>query len=327
MQGLQGRPFVLHALGNTASSFGEADFRTHLTGAIDWTAGVADPVYSDCGATVLANYQQIKISAPPNLSEPIGFDQFPDGRIIQTDRRGGVRLHDPATGTTTVLANFADPACRRPSGSTRNEDGMYGPAVDNNFATNQWVYLYYSPQTVKDVKLSAGAIVTQTTPTTKAPTTRPSNTAWDPVGGLLPAVALQVRRGRGGAPAHLDLESEQEILRVPNNRSECCHVAGDIDFDTHNNLWMVTGDDTPAGGVNSGGYGPSTTSGPTRTRRSASPTRPAAPSRSRSAARRRLRSRSTSTAPQIDAALEALSQHGTDTFRPVADRCNTAKST
>ena len=30
-------------------------------GAIAWAAGQADPVYSDCGATVLANYQQTKI--------------------------------------------------------------------------------------------------------------------------------------------------------------------------------------------------------------------------------------------------------------------------
>ena len=57
-------------------------------------------------------------------------------------------------------------------------------------------------------------------------------------------------------PAHLDLASEQQILRVTNNRGACCHVAGDIDFDKHNNLWIATGDDTPAGGGNSGGFSP-----------------------------------------------------------------------
>ena len=56
--------------------------------------------------------------------------------------------------------------------------------------------------------------------------------------------------------ARLDLTTEQQILKVPVNRQECCHVAGDIDFDKHNNLWLVTGDDTPAGGINAGGYGP-----------------------------------------------------------------------
>ena len=43
---------------------------------------------------------------------------------------------------------------------------------------------------------------------------------------------------------------------MPVNRGACCHVAGDIDFDSHNNLWLVTGDDTPAGGGNSGGFSP-----------------------------------------------------------------------
>ena len=55
---------------------------------------------------------------------------------------------------------------------------------------------------------------------------------------------------------HLDLASEQKILKVPVNRGACCHVAGDIDFDSDNNLWLVTGDDTPAGGGNSGGFAP-----------------------------------------------------------------------
>ena len=45
-------------------------------------------------------------------------------------------------------------------------------------------------------------------------------------------------------------------MQVPNNRGACCHVAGDIDFDKDNNLWLVTGDDTPAGSGGSGGFGP-----------------------------------------------------------------------
>ena len=28
-------------------------------------------------------------------------------------------------------------------------------------------------------------------------------------------------------------------MKVEVNRGACCHVAGDIDFDKHNNLWMV----------------------------------------------------------------------------------------
>ncbi len=242
-----GRSFYT-ALGNTAGSFDEAAFRSHLEGAIDWTAGASDRVYSDCGATVLANYQQTKISAPPNLSEPIGFDQLPDGRVIQTDRRGGIRLHDQATGTTTILATIPV--------YTVNEDGLYGPAIDNDFATNKWVYLYYSPPTVQDVKLSDGSIVTQTTPLNAAPNTGASFTVWDPWVGYFQLSRFKFVDAAAGVPAHLDLSSEQQILRVTNNRGACCHVAGDIDFDKHNNLWIPTGDDSPAGGGNSGGFSP-----------------------------------------------------------------------
>ena len=134
------------------------------------------------------------------------------------------------------------------------EDGLYGPAVDANFATNKWVYLFYSPQTVIDVKLSDGAIVTQTTPTTNPPNTAASKTAWDPYVGYHQLSRFKFVEDANGP--RLDFSSEQQILKVPMNRQECCHVAGDIDFDKHGNLWLVTGDDTPAGGINAGGYGP-----------------------------------------------------------------------
>ena len=236
--------------GASAAAWNNANLTKELVGAITWASGQADPVYSDCGATVLANYQQSFVAAPPNLSEPIGFDVLPDGtgRVIQTDRRGGVRLHDPATNSTTVLATLPV--------YTANEDGGYGPEVDNNFNTNKWVYLYYAPPTVKDVKLSTGEIVTQTTPAGSAPNTAASVTAWDPYVGYFQLSRFKFVEASGGTPAHLDLATEQEILRVPNNRGACCHVAGDIEFDSHNNLWLVTGDDTPAGGGNSGGFGP-----------------------------------------------------------------------
>ena len=223
-----GRSFYT-GLGNTAASF-DASLTTHLKGAITWAAGQSDPVYSDCGATVLANYQQVKVSGPPNLSEPIGFDQLPDGRIIQTDRRGGVRLHDPVTGTTRLLADLGDPSLPQTLRVYNNsEDGLYGPAVDRNFATDHWVYLYYAPQTVQDVKLSTGQVVTQTTPNTVVPNYAPDATAWDPYVGYFQLSRFKFVEDANGP--RLDLNSEQQILRVTNNRQECCHVAGDIDVD------------------------------------------------------------------------------------------------
>ena len=219
---------------------------------MEWAAGKADKVYSDCGATVLANYQQTKISAPPNLNEPIGFDQFPDGRIIQTARAGQVRLHDPATQSSRIIANIPV--------YTHSEDGLYGGAVDNDFANNKWVYLFYAPPTVrleqcdgtfKDVTAPAnppgGTNVFRETP--QADPCYWSND-W---GGYFQLSRFKFVDGENPS---LDMASEQKIMQVPNNRGACCHVAGDIDFDKDNNLWMVTGDDTPAGSGGSGGFGP-----------------------------------------------------------------------
>ena len=155
-----------------------------------------------------ANYQQSFVAAPPNLSEPIGFDVLPDGtgRVIQTDRRGGVRLHDPATNSTTLLATIPV--------YTNSEDGMYGPEVDNNFNTNKWVYLFYSPPTVEDVKfVGRHDRTTMTTPAvndpatpineTNAPTIASSLSAWDPYVGYFQLSRFKfvdAARGDAGAP-------------------------------------------------------------------------------------------------------------------------------
>ena len=271
-QDLEGGRAFYTGVGHNAATFGNTNVRRNLAGAIKWSAGLSDPTYSDCGATVLANYKQVKISAPPNLNEPIGFDQLPDGRVIQTARAGQVRLHDPEGGTTTVLANLA----QFPQGLyTHSEDGLYGPAVDANFAQNKWVYLYYSPAVVKDVPQSAGPPQTFRTPTgvagepqqhpacqapvvcpITAPLSAASTAAWDPYVGYFQLSRFKFVDAAPGDPAHLDPASEQEIMRVPVNRGACCHVGGDIDFDNAGNLWLVTGDDTPSGGGNSGGFAP-----------------------------------------------------------------------
>jgi PKD repeat protein/type 1 glutamine amidotransferase len=239
-----GRSFYT-AAGHTAAAFAQANLRTHLAGAIQWAAGESDPVYSDCGATVLANYQQTKISAPPNLDEPIGFDQLPDGRIVQTARRGQVRLHDPSDQSSRVIANIPV--------YTHSEDGLYGPAVDRNFEENHWVYLFYSPLQMEGNDPS-GKPYPATTPAGNAPTTpQPSLDAWDEWRGYFQLSRFKFVDGENPS---LDLASEQKIMKVHVDRGACCHVAGDIDFDEDNNLWLVTGDDTPSGAGNAGGFGP-----------------------------------------------------------------------
>lgn len=222
-----GRSFYT-GLGGTAAQYADGAFTSSLGGAIAWASGQGS---GDCGATVLANYEQTVIAAPPNIGEPIEIEVLPDGRVLQTSRTGQVRLHDPASGTTSVVGTIPV--------YTHDEDGLYGGSVDANFATNRWVYLYYAPPL--------------STPTTNAPTSSTDPTAWDVYKGYNQLSRFKLAEE---PTPHLDMASEQKILQVGTDRGACCHVAGEIRFDSHGNLLMSTGDDTPAGSGNSGGFSP-----------------------------------------------------------------------
>ena len=59
---------------------------------------------------------------------------------------GRIRIHDPVTGTSTVIATL--PVYQN------SEDGLYGPAFDRNFEQNHWVYFYYAPINMDGISLS-----------------------------------------------------------------------------------------------------------------------------------------------------------------------------
>jgi cytochrome c len=207
--------------GHTSASYSSRSFQRHLLGGIEWAAGAAE---GDCGATILANYEMTVIASNPgNIGEPIGIAVLPDRRVLQTARSGELRLHDPAAGTSTVINTIPV--------YTNSEDGLYGPAIDHDFATNRWVYLYYAPPL--------------DTPAGNAPVTSPDPNAWVPFEGYFQLSRFKLVET---PTPHLDLATEQQILRVPVTRGTCCHVGGEIQFDSRGNLWLSTGDDTNAGG-------------------------------------------------------------------------------
>lgn len=71
------------------------------------------------------------------LNEPMQLAELPDGKIILIERRGAIKLYDPATNLMNVAHTL--PVV------FENEDGLLGVAVDPNWSQNHWIYLYYSP--------------------------------------------------------------------------------------------------------------------------------------------------------------------------------------
>ena len=257
VQGLPGRPLLLHRRSATRPRRFDADLHAAPQGRDQLGRGPERP-----GLQRLRRDRADELPADQGLraAEPQRADRLrpaPDGRIIQTARRGDVRLHDPATGTTQVIADFGDPALPqtharlhqlrgrplRPGGRQRTSpptSGCTSTTRRRRSRTSSCPTARSSRRprrttTVAELRAVARRRGTRTSATSSS---RASSSSRTP-----PARALTS-------------SSEQQILRVSNNRQECCHVAGDIDFDKHNNLWMVTGDDTPAGGINAGGYGP-----------------------------------------------------------------------
>ncbi|MCC6463413.1 MAG: ThuA domain-containing protein [Saprospiraceae bacterium] len=133
-----GRAFYT-ALGHTAESFTEPEFLQHLLGGIQYAVGKNRRLdYHACRTPELPDGSRfIKTVLANDLTEPMEFDMFPDGKIIFIERRGTIKLFDQQTGLVNI-------AYKLPVHDV-HEDGLMGLAIDPNWEKNHWIYLYYSP--------------------------------------------------------------------------------------------------------------------------------------------------------------------------------------
>ncbi|MEM8946841.1 MAG: ThuA domain-containing protein [Planctomycetota bacterium] len=179
-------------LGHTNGTFSNLDFRQHLLGGIFYAAG---QVTVDSGATVEANYQTVELYG--DSTDPMSLEVASDGRVFFVEKGGAVKRYDPVADSTSTIAQL--------NVYTGEEDGLLGIALDPDFDTNHWIYLFYSP---------AGA------------TPKQHLSRFTLVGN------------------QLQLNSEQVLLEVPTQRDQCCHSAGSLAFDPQGNLYLSTGDNT-----------------------------------------------------------------------------------
>ncbi|QIB42421.1 PQQ-dependent sugar dehydrogenase [Streptomyces aureoverticillatus] len=189
-------------------------------------AGLALPARGAPQDIPAADYQQVQLAqGPAELGEAMSLAVLPDRSVLHTARDGTIRLTDSAGNTRT--AGKLDVY-------THDEEGLQGIAADPSFATNRYVYVYYSP------KLD--------TPPGDAPVNG-SPADFERFKGHLNLSRFVLR-----ADGTLDAAGEKVVLEVPNDRGQCCHVGGDIDFDSKGNLLLTTGDDTNP--FESQGYAP-----------------------------------------------------------------------
>jgi cytochrome c len=185
--------------GHTNESYTEPFFVQHLLGGITYALGERrKPDYSRATSLKVPEDNRFsKVVLDEKLNEPMELTVAADGRVFFVERTGKVKLYDPSTDKVSVAGQL--------NVFSKNNDGLLGITLDPGFATNSWLYLYYSP---------AGD-------TPKQHLSR-----------------FTLKEGK------VDLSSEKILLEIPTQRQECCHSAGSLTFDKKGNLYLSTGDNT-----------------------------------------------------------------------------------
>ncbi|TMM53774.1 PKD domain-containing protein [Maribacter algarum] len=139
-----------------------------------------------------------KVELASGLSNTTSFEFAPDGRIFILDRYGEVLIYDANLGFVQSAGTI--------DVFHEQEDGLLAIEFDPNFTSNNFIYLYYSPDGVAEISRVSRFTLT------------------------------------GGAT--LDNSSEVVLLEWPTDRSSKYHSGGDMAYDSNGNLYISTGDNT-----------------------------------------------------------------------------------
>ncbi len=132
-----------------------------------------------------------------HLNEPMELVVADDGRVFFVDRNGALRRYDPQTDEVKQINTL--PVI------TEGGNGLLGITLDPDFATNQYVYLFYTPQA-------------------------------EPLHQSVSRFTL--------GPDSLDYASEKVILEIPVEMESSAHTGGSLQFDAQGHLWISVGDNT-----------------------------------------------------------------------------------
>ena len=187
-------------MGHTEATYSEPLFLRHLLGGLRYAMGTGK---IDFGRARPEENRFTKVVLAQKLDEPVELAVLPNDRVLFIERHGFVNLYTPANGRATRIATI--PVSTKYADSSQAEDGLLGLAADPGFATNGWIYMYYSPA------------------------------------GPEPKNVLARYHMKGDS---LDLASRKILLEVGTQRLKCCHTGGSIAFDGKGNLYVSTGDNS-----------------------------------------------------------------------------------
>jgi len=161
------------------------------------------PTYPGCANLTNNDFQEVRLfsrAQDATMNEPMRMDFFQDSlghvNIYWVERRGVLKYYDAVTSTMKVVGNLTV--------LFATESGLLGIALDPNFRTNRWIYLYWTPTTPSVFRLSRFTIRTDNT---------------------------------------LDLASQRVVLDIPDTRINInVHNGGALQFDKWGHLWITIGE-------------------------------------------------------------------------------------
>ncbi|MFD2871819.1 PQQ-dependent sugar dehydrogenase [Mucilaginibacter ximonensis] len=136
-----------------------------------------------------------------DLNEPMELAVAKDGRVFFIERSGSFYVYTPATKQTALVHKFDVKAV------DKILQGMLGMTIDPDFATNNYIYFYYSTN-----------------------------------GG--DGLVNRLSRFTISKTNVLNLASEKDLLDVPLDAEVSAHSGGGMDWDKNKNLYISTGDNT-----------------------------------------------------------------------------------
>jgi cytochrome c len=200
-----GRSFYTN-MGHTDETFSDPLFLGHVWAGLLYVAGGETPAPLDYSKSKPEENRFSKVVLAEKLNEPMELTVLNDGRILFIERHGAVKMYTLKTKqlkticTIPVSTKYKD----KEGKTSEAEDGLLGLNKDPNFATNHWIYLYYSDPVKSENMLTRYTL-------------------------------------KGDV---LDLNSKKVLLEVATQREQCCHTGGSIDWDQKGNLYLSTGDNT-----------------------------------------------------------------------------------
>ena len=178
---------------------------------------IADRVKSSIGTLDMQNNAVPKLDTEENrftkniliekMDEPLQLAVLDADHVLYIERKGKLWLYDHTVKKKKLVAKIpvSTKYTDKEGKKSEAEDGLLGIATDPDYATNKWIYLYYSPAGNESKNILA---------------------------------RYEYKNNK------LVTASKKIILEVPTQREQCCHTGGGIAFDAGNNLYLSTGDNT-----------------------------------------------------------------------------------